>query len=179
VPKRSKLILIKEARQILYDLGLPPSLQGETPIYVFLTLMGVSPTQDWNQATNLLWRITPLMQEIERQGFASFKPNTRENIRDECVGILVDAYLITPNPDQPSRSKNSPHYCYQINTEVVDLVKTFKTPSYQQNLQSFLASYTTLQQRYASERNLQKIKVILPNGNEALLSPGGQNPLIA
>jgi hypothetical protein len=65
------------------------------------------------------------MDQIKRLGWASFKPNTRETIRDECVGILVDAFLVTPNPDQPARPKNSKHYCYQINQEVLNLVHQY------------------------------------------------------
>jgi type II restriction enzyme len=171
--------LMTDARQIISDLGLPNSLQSNTSIYVFLTLLGMSPGMEWHQANNKLWRITPLMEEISNQGFASFKPNTRETIRDEYVGKLVDAYLVTPNPDEPNRSKNSPKYCYQFNPEVLALAKVFSTNSYNTRLQYFLQSYATLKQRYQRERDINRIPVYLPNGQNITISPGGQNPLIA
>jgi hypothetical protein len=171
--------LMIDARQIICDLGITTSLQSKTSLYVFLTLLGMSPGMKWRQANNKLWGITPLMEEISKQGFASFKPNTRETIRDDSVGVLVDAYLVTPNPDDPSRSKNSNKYCYQVNLEVLELIRLFGTDKYNLSLQNFLQGYTTLKQRYEHDRLLNRIPIRLPAGTEITISPGGQNPLIA
>ncbi len=176
---RNLEILMEEARKIIRDIGLTEKMLGNTPIYVFLTLLGMSPKQSWSEATNELWRITPLMEKIEELGWASFKPNTRETIRDECVGILVDAYLVTPNPDDPQRSKNSSKYCYQVNDELLELVQSFGSQKYSEKLNQFLMEYQTLTERYEAARELNRIPVKLPNGKEITLSPGGQNPLIA
>ena len=172
-------ILMKEARIIIRDIGLTEKMLGDTPVYVFLTLLGMSLEKSWEEATNELWRITPLMEKIEELGWASFKPNTRETIRDECVGILVDAYLVTPNPDDPQRSKNSSKYCYQINNELLELVQYFGSQKYSEKLSQFLREYQTLTERYEAARESNRIPVKLPNGKEITLSPGGQNPLIA
>lgn len=176
--KKSLEQLMKEAQQIITDLGLTDNMLGKTQIYVFLTLLGMNPDLNWSQASNPLWGITPIIEEIKRLGWAKFKPNTRETIRDECVGILVDAYLVTPNPDQPKRSKNSKYYCYQINSEVLALIKLFGTEDYQIKLEEFKQEYLTLKERYAAERQRNRLSVQLPNDTITTLSPGGQNPLI-
>jgi len=172
-------ILMEEARTIIRDIGLTEKMLGNTPVYVFLTLLGMSAEKSWQEATNELWRITPLMEKIEELGWASFQPNTRETIRDECVGILVDAYLVTPNPDDPQRNKNSSKYCYQVNEELLELVNYFGTEKYPEKLNQFLKDYKTLKERYEAKRDLNRIPVTLLNGQEIKLSPGGQNPLIA
>ncbi len=176
--KKSLEQLMEEARKIIRDLGLTEKMLGNTQIYVFLTLLGMTPEISWANASNKLWGITPIMEEIKRLKWANFKPNTRETIRDECVGVLVDAYLVTPNPDHPKRSKNSRHYCYQINSEILEIVQLFGTEQYQTYLDKFKEEYLTLQQRYAAERNNARLAVKLPDGQEKTLSPGGQNPLI-
>ena len=179
MPDRDLEILMEEARTIIRDIGLTEKMLGNTPVYVFLTLLGMSPEKSWEEATNELWRITPLMDKIEELGWASFKPNTRETIRDECVGILVDAYLVTPNPDDPQRSKNSSKYCYKINDELLELVHSFGSQKYYKKLSQFLSEYQTLTERYEAARESNRISVKLPNGKKITLSPGGQNPLIA
>ena len=55
-------LLMEEARKIIRDIGLTEKMLGNTPVYVFLTLLGMSPKQSWSEATNELWRITPLME---------------------------------------------------------------------------------------------------------------------
>lgn len=170
--------LMNEARIIITDLGLTDKMLGNTQVYVFLTLLGVNSQINWDQASNQLWGITPIMEEIKHLGWADFKPNTRETIRDECVGVLVDAYLVTPNPDNPKRSKNSKYYCYQINPEVLQLVKLFGTDNYQNELDKFKQKYLTLKERYAAERKSNRLSIKLPDGQITTISPGGQNPLI-
>jgi type II restriction enzyme len=46
------------------------------------------------------------------------------------------------------------------------------------DLREYLTAAETLAQRYARERKIQKIPVVLATGNTILLSPGGQNVLI-
>lgn len=170
--------LMEESRQIITDLGLPSKMLGNTQIYVFLTLLGMTPDLTWDKASNSLWRITQIMEKIQELGWAKFKPNTRETIRDECVGVLVDAYLVTSNPDDPQRAKNSKYYCYQFNFEVLELIQSFGIDQYQVKLADFHKEYQSLKARYAAERKSNRLPVTLPSGQTTTLSPGGQNPLI-
>ncbi len=176
--KKSLEKLMEEARKIIKDLGLTEKMLGNTQVYVFLTLLGMTPEISWSKASNKLWGITPIMEEIKRLGWADFKPNTRETIRDECVGVLVDAYLATPNPDNPKRSKNSRHYCYQINPEILEIIHLFGTEKYQTYLDKFKEQYLTLKERYAAQQKNSRLTMKLLDGQEKTLSPGGQNPLI-
>ncbi len=170
--------LMTEAKQIITDLGLPPKMLGNTQIYVFLTLLSMTTEINWEQASNKLWGITPIMDKIRELGWAEYKANTRETIRDECVGVLEDAYLVTSNPDDPTRAKNSPKTCYQINPQVLEFIQSFGTEQYQDKLADFHKEYQSLKARYAAERKSNRLPVTLPSGQTTTLSPGGQNPLI-
>jgi hypothetical protein len=170
--------LMVEAKQIITDLELPSQMLAKTQVYVFLILLGMTPNMNWDQASNPSCGITPIMKKIQELGWATYEPNTRETIRDECVGVLVDACLVTPNPDDPTRAKNSPNYCYQINSEVLGLIQSFDTDQYRENLADFHRKYKSLKVRYAAERKSNRLPVTLPSGQTTTLSPGGQNPLI-
>jgi hypothetical protein len=112
----------------------------------------MTPEITWDKASNQLWRITPIRKKIQELGWAEFAPDTRETIRDECVGVLVDAYLVTSNPDDPQRPKNSPKTCYQINPEVLELIQSFGIEKYQDKLADFHKEYQSLKARYANSK---------------------------
>ena len=66
------IFLIENVRGLLYK--SKPYLEEIVKEFQSLTLLGMSPEKSWEEATNELWRITPLMEKIEELGWASFKP---------------------------------------------------------------------------------------------------------
>ncbi|MDT9179018.1 MAG: BsuBI/PstI family type II restriction endonuclease [Limnospira sp. PMC 1291.21] len=169
--------LMLEARQLMKDLGLPDKMQADTPIFVLLVMLDMKPAKSWSEANNQKWGITPLMNKMRELGFKNLAPNTRENIRDDCVGQLVDAELATENPDKP-RPKNSPKYCYQINQEVLDLVKKIGSADYPIALNNFLSNYQTIKHKYQAKRQSQRLNVKIAHNFSVSIAPGGQGVLI-
>jgi len=107
-----------------------------------------------------------------------YAPNTRETVRRQTVHQFVQAALIMPNPDKPSRPTNSPKAVYQIEPSALNLLREFGKPAWKTQLKKYQLTFETLKKRYARERDTRRIPVVLSDGQEFKLSPGGQNVLV-
>jgi adenine-specific DNA-methyltransferase len=169
---------IEEALSIIKDLGFLRAQQNERSALTLLALLNLKPDTPWSQAENPLCGITPMMDFFREQYQRDYKPNTRETVRRQTVHQFLEAGLIEANPDQPDRPINSPKAVYRIEQGALELLRTFGTPEWQQNLVAYLSSIETLQKRYAKEREMHRIPVTLAPDQVISLSPGGQNILV-
>lgn len=177
-PVRTKRRM-EEALHILKDLGLPRAQQNERSALTLLALLDIKPDTPWVQAHSPLCGITPMMDFMALHYGKTYKPNTRETVRRQTVHQFLDAGLIVANPDKPTRPINSPQAVYQIERSALELLQTYTTPQWEQNLRTYLTSVETLKRRYAQEREMARIPVTLAEGKTITLSPGGQNVLVA
>lgn len=90
----------------------------------------------------------------------------------------MEAGIALYNPDCPDRPVNSPASVYQISPEALELVRAYGTPLWEVKLLAFLDQKISLRQKYANERNMAKIPVLLANGVNIELSPGKHSNLI-
>ncbi|MFW6295865.1 MAG: BsuBI/PstI family type II restriction endonuclease, partial [Halothece sp.] len=169
---------IEEAKAILRDIGLPKAQQNDRSALTLLALLNLKPTNPWEEGSNPLLGVTPIMEFIGEYYGKNYQPNTRETIRRQTIHQFVEAGIILKNPDSPSRPPNSPKTVYQIEETTLALLRTYKTEEWSENLKSYLASIETLKRRYAQERDMVKIPVTMASGETITLSPGGQNVLI-
>jgi len=169
---------IKEALKVLETLGLPRQQQNERSALTLLSLLNLKPEDAWQVANNPLMGITPMMEFFADHYGKRYAPNTRETVRRQTVHQFVQAGLIVPNPDKPSRPTNSPKAVYQIEPSVLKLLREFGMPAWGSHLQGYLRTVETLRKLYARERDIRRIPVKLANGKEIRLSPGGQNVLV-
>ncbi len=176
-PIRSKQ-KIEEALSILKLLGFPRLQQNERSALTLLALLHLKPSIPWSQAESPLCGITPMMDFFRDYYGKNYKPNTRETVRRQTVHQFLEAGLIVTNPDDPARPPNSAHTVYQIEQGALELLRTFGTPAWDIHLQTYLASVETLTKRYAQEREMHRIPVIVAPGKTLTLSPGGQNILV-
>ncbi|WP_244919292.1 BsuBI/PstI family type II restriction endonuclease [Nostoc commune] len=168
---------IDEALQILVELGLPRAQLNERSALTLLALINLKPTDSWNAAASPLMGITPMMEFMAQHYGKRYKPNTRETVCRQTVHQFLDAALIIANPDAPDRAINSPKTVYKIEESALELLRTYKTTEWKKSLGTYLASVETLKKRYAQERELSRIPIVI-EGNVKTLSPGGQNILI-
>jgi hypothetical protein len=91
---------------------------------------------------------------------------------------FVDAGIALYNPDNPSRPVNSPSAVYQIEPFALELLRSFGTTAWQDNLRAYLATRRTLAMRYASEREQNLVPVQIAPGKVIKLSPGEHSELI-
>jgi adenine-specific DNA-methyltransferase len=169
---------IEEAQEALTQLGLPRAQINERSALTLLALLDLSPCVQWSEARNPRIGITPIMEFIAQQYQKRYAPNTRETVRRHSVHQFLDAGIIVQNPDDPERPVNSPHTVYQMERGTLDLLRTHGTAEWERNLKTWLASAETLRTRYARERQMKRIPILINEGTTISLSPGGQNVLV-
>lgn len=169
---------INEALKVLEALGFPRQQQNERSALTLLSLLSVKPQDSWETASAPLMGITPMMEFFAEHYGRQYAPNTRETVRRQTVHQFVQAGLILPNPDKPSRPTNSPKAVYQIEPSALKLLREFGKPTWGRHLREYLHTVETLKRIYARERDIRRIPVKIANGQEIRLSPGGQNVLI-
>ncbi len=168
---------IDEALQILTQLGFPRAQLNERSALTLLALLDLKPADSWQLATSPFIGITPMMNFMAQHYGKTYKPNTRETVRRQTVHQFLDAALIVANPDNPSRSINSPKTVYQIEESALELLRTYGTDEWEKSICTYLASVETLKKQYAQEREMSRIPIVIA-GEIKTLSPGGQNILI-
>lgn len=169
---------IKEALEILEMLGFPRQQQNERSALTLLSLLNLKPDDAWENASDPLIGIIPMMEFFAVHYGKRYAPNTRETVRRQTVHQFMQAGMIVPNPDKPLRPTNSPKAVYQLEPSALKLLREFGTPDWGNHLRTYLRAVKTLQKLYARERDMCRIPVKLPKGREISLSPGGQNVLI-
>lgn len=174
----SKKPHIDNALKILISLGLPRAQQNERSALSLLALLDLRPARKWSEAKNPLMGITPIMDWIKEHYKKTYAPNTRETVRRQTMHQFVDAGIALYNPDKPDRPVNSPAAVYQIEPSALDLLKSFDTKKWHENLTSYLTKSQTLAARYANERKQNLVPVQIAPGQKINLSPGEHSELI-
>ncbi len=169
---------IKDALNILTAMGLPKQQLNERSALTLLALLALEPESKWAEANEPLMGITPMMDFFSEHYGKKYAPNTRETVRRQTVHQFLQAALIVANPDKPSRPTNSPKAVYQIEPSALRLLRSFGTSEWKENIQRYLRKVKTLTKVYEREREMQRLPVTLPDGQEIKLSPGGQNVLV-
>jgi adenine-specific DNA-methyltransferase len=168
---------VEEALGILETLGMPRGQQNERSALTLLALLDLEPETPWSNAGAPLIGITPIMEFCRDHYGKDYAPNTRETVRRQTMHQFVDAGIAVPNPDGPDRPVNSPKFCYQIESTVLALLKTYGTTEWASNLAAYRAEVETLRERYRREREMEMIPVTLSDGQEIHLTPGQHNDL--
>jgi hypothetical protein len=169
---------IREALEIIEALGLPRQQQNERSALTLLSLLNLKPADRWQAAGNPLIGITPMMEFFEEYYGKRYAPNTRETVRRQTVHQFMQAALIVPNPDKPSRPTNSPKAVYQIEPSALQLLRGYGKRGWKKRLREYLLTVESLNTLYAKERDVERIPVTLANGKAIRLSPGGHNALV-
>jgi adenine-specific DNA-methyltransferase len=168
---------LEEAKAILRDLGLPKAQQNDRSALTLLALLDLKADDSWSRSSNPLLGITPIMEFISDHYGKKYAPNSRETVRRFTVHQFVEAGIVVVNSDQP-RPTNSPDTVYQIEASTLELLRTYGSDTWSHNLRTYLTSIEILRKRYAQERALEQIPIIVTPGRTISLSPGGQNVLV-
>ena len=166
------------ALTILKSLGLPRAQQNERSALTLLALLDLTPGMKWSEAKSHRIGITPIMDWMRDNYAKVYAPNSRETVRRFTMHQFCAAGIALLNPDKPDRPVNSPDYGYQIEDETLQLLRTYGTDQWHENLTAYLAQRQTLIAQYARERKQNMIPVRLRDGEELLLSPGEHSQLI-
>lgn len=151
---------------------------NERSALVFLALLSLDPEAEWNDAANPMLGTRAIMDFIRDVYGKNYAPNTRERVRRFTLHQFAEAHLVVQNADQPKRPVNSPKWNYQVSPEALAVVRLHGTDGYGPALDVYLALVPGLKARYAAARELDRIPLTLPDGENFTLSPGGQNVLL-
>jgi hypothetical protein len=167
---------IKDALQILIDLGVPKGQQNERTALCLLALTGIKKNSQWIDAQDPLIGITPMMEFAKSAYKKEYAPNTRETFRRFSMHQLVEAGIALYNPDKTDRPVNSPQTVYQLTPLVLHIVKLFGTDEYAKAIEVYHQKIGALAERYQASREMEMIPV--ENIKGLKLSPGKHSQLI-
>lgn len=169
---------IEEAIEILKELGMPRAQQNERSALTLLTLINLKPSGSWSELGRPLIGVTPIMEWCKNYYGKEYAPNTRETFRRQTLHQFVEGSLALINPDKLDRPVNSPKTVYQIEEDLLKLLMKYKTKEWDDKLKNYIKQRVTLIEKYAKKRNMLKIPLVLPGGEEIMLSPGKHSELI-
>lgn len=169
---------LEQAKDILKQLGLPKGQQNDRTARVLLALLDLKPNSNWTQATNPMRKVTEIMDWIRDNYGHEYAPNTRETIRRQSLHQMNAAGITLYNPDNPSRSVNSPNNCYQISDETLKLIQSYSSHNWDEQLQTYLKNIITLTEQYRREREMNLIPVTFNDNIQLNLSAGEHSELI-
>ena len=170
---------VEEAIDVLSQLQFPRQQRNERSALTLLALLDLTSGTPWSEAMDPMRGITQLMDFMAEHYGKLYAPNTRETVRRQTVHQFLAAGLVLLNPDEPDRPTNSAKTVYQVSPPSLRLLRAYGTADWAVELINYRRRIESLRERYALERDLQRIPVTLPEGQQVSLSPGGQNELVA
>lgn len=171
-------IKIEESLEILRSLHVPKMQINQRSALTLLALLDIKPDTLWGSASNPLYGITEMMDYFRDNFGVTYAPNTRETVRRQTIHQFVQMGLVIPNPDNPNRPVNSPKTRYQIESSFLELVKTYGSNEWKNNLELYSTKSQEIGRLQEKEREMALIPVKLPNGQNIKITAGGQNVLI-
>lgn len=169
---------IDEAIRVLSDLDMPRAQQNERSALTLLALLDLTHKKKaWKEASSPLMGITPIMDWARDHYDKSYKPNTRESVRRFTIHQFMQASIVLQNPDG-TRPTNSPDTVYQIEPTCLALVRSFDTDEYELRLKGFKAVQPGLAAKYAKQREMSLVPVVIAPGQAIKLSAGEHSELI-
>lgn len=169
---------IAEARILLKDFGFDRAQCNERSARVLVSLLGMTPSTPWAEATPRVFRTFEIMAWIREHWGFTYAPNSRETIRRQTLHQFVAAGFAAHNADAPATAVNSSLNNYRITDEALAVIRLFGSADYAPALADYLDASPGLAVQYRAARDAERIPVTLPGGQELTLSAGGQNVLI-
>ena len=169
---------LDQALEIINSLGMPKAQQNERSALTLLALINLPPDGDWQEIERPTLGVTPIMNWCHNFYGKEYAPNTRETFRRQTLHQFVDGGVCIYNPDKPERPVNSPKACYQITTELYDVLQKYDTKEWQKYLNNWLENHLTLKEKYARKREMKMIPLVIDDNNKIKLSPGEHSQLI-
>lgn len=175
--------LLSEAVEILHGVGIPIEAQTERRLeriaMCFLAIAGV--TDSWQSAQGLdddrQLKTRDVINFVNQHFAENISSGSYDDIRRKDLKLLVLAGVIINSGNNPSAATNDPTRGYSLEPAFKQLIRTFRTKEWPQQLASYLQGREILSETLMRKRGIPKIPVTLPNGEFIQLSPGAHNIL--
>ncbi|KAA0977205.1 restriction endonuclease [Paeniglutamicibacter gangotriensis] len=170
---------VDEAIDVLRQLGFDKGRLNSRSGMILLGLLKLTVDKPWSEATNPMLGTSAILDWVNAEYYSkTYAPNTRETFRRQTLHQFVAAGLAQYNFDKPERTPNDKNNNYRVSPQALELLKKVGTVEFENELTDYLVSAPGLAQRYAAEREMTRLPVVMPDGTEIKLSAGGQNVLL-
>jgi len=175
--------IIEEAIDILSAVDIPILEQTERRkeriAMAFLAVAGVA--VDWKKAQGLeekrILKTRDIISFINEHFEENISSGSYDDIRRKDLKLLVLAGIIVNSADNPNAATNNPTRGYSLEPHFKYLITTYKTNDWEKNWQKYVANQISLKALLARNRKIEKVPVILPNGQLLEFSAGQHNIL--
>ena len=175
--------LIYDTLDILNQVGIPINdLSDRRKERMVLALLAVgnitNSFQEVISAKDNRFLKTRDIIEFENKNYSeNISSGSYDDIRRKDLILLVAAGIVYNSCVLEKKATNNPTRGYGLNPLFADLLKTYKKTGWEQELEHFLLKNKSLKEEMEHKRNLQKIPVLLPSGENIELSFGEHNIL--
>jgi len=151
---------IAEAQDILKDFGLPYQQHNKISALTLLALSNLKPTDKWENASRKSMTLTKdIMDFVNENYFADYKPNTRESFRKNALKPFIDYKIAELNPDNATLSPNSAKTHYAISPIALNTVRKYKNEDWNIALENYKKYVNTELQNKGFNVLLKKIEI--------------------
>lgn len=168
----------RSTKRILEDLGMDKGRTNARSIRILLALAHLDADTPWAEATDGRYTTHEISQWISERLDFTYAENSRESLRKDTLKFFVQGGIALFNDDDPARATNSSYNCYRLSPDALSAIRAYTTIEYDGAVARFREGHETLVEQQAMAREMERIPVRLPDGNEVTLSGGGQNELI-
>ena len=167
---------VEEAQEILEALGMPPAQHNQMSGMTLIALCGLTPDASWSAAKRGPCTVTKGVMDYLREHYgAEYAPNTRETFRRQVLHQFVQGRIADHNPFGPDLPTNSPRSHYAVTETALEAAQHYGTEGWDLAVDKFHREQGALVERYARERNCNRVPIRVPDGQELYLSPGKHN----
>lgn len=168
---------IEEAQDILRSIGLPARQYNDSAALTFLALGNIKEEDSWADAKAVRLRIHDIIIFISKYYNISYAENTRETIRRQVIHQFEQARVVDKNPDDSTLSTNSPRSHYALTEEMLNLIRSYGSIEWKNNIEKFKNKNGVLSEIYQKKRHMEMIPIHIHDEKELYLSPGKHNQL--
>ncbi|MFD5627081.1 BsuBI/PstI family type II restriction endonuclease [Streptomyces sp. NPDC127072] len=169
---------IDTARALLKSFGFDAQRYNVRSAVTLLALAGLKPGDHWAHSTTPRLGVQKIMDWSGAHWAKPYATGSREDFRKKTLRQWVDNGFAVLNADNLNIATNSQLNEYCLSDEAVQAVRSYGTDDFEEALVSFLNEATQAVKARAEALHAAMISVDLSDGEEFLLSPGGQNPLL-
>ncbi|MGD9643204.1 MAG: BsuBI/PstI family type II restriction endonuclease [Elusimicrobiales bacterium] len=168
---------IKQATQILKDLGLPRAQQNDRSALTLLALLSLTPRSEWKDAAKCSIRVHDVLEFAKAKYKRTYAENSRETFRRFTLHQFEQAGIVERNSDDAARPTNSPNTVYNISPQALVAISTYGTPQWEKALQGFIGSQGRLVDKYQKIKASNTLALPISGDKVITLSPGKHNKL--
>ncbi|MFS7879235.1 BsuBI/PstI family type II restriction endonuclease [Streptomyces asiaticus] len=169
---------IDTARALLKSFGFDAQRHNVRSAVTLLALAGLKPGDHWADSTTPRLGVQKIMDWSGSHWAKPYATGSREDFRKKTLRQWVDNGFAVLNADNLNIATNSQLNEYCLSDEAIQAVRVYGTDAFENALVNFLNEASEAVKARAEALHAAMISVGLPGGEEFLLSPAGQNPLL-